>query len=123
VIGGDVVWSGHLLGQRAAVGGRVDDAEQLRVDVLVLLARVRVGRVHVLRHPVRHVPLVGTVLRPLRDRVGELFAEDPLEGLDLPRLVQAPQKVVEGTVLEHDHDDVVERAIPVSSVHSRGSLD
>ena len=54
--------------------------------------------------PVAHDPVLRYRLGPVRDRIGEVPAEHALERLDLPRGVQPPQEIVEGTVLEaRDH--------------------
>ena len=108
---------GHLLGQDAPVAGRVDHTEQLGVDVGELLARIRVRRVHVLRDPVRHELAVRAVLGPRRDRVGQLLADHALEGGHLTRLIQPAKQVVEGPVLEHHRDDMIERVPAVRRGH------
>jgi hypothetical protein len=49
--------------------------------------------------------------RPLRDRVRKVLADHALERGNLARFVQLAKQVVERTVLEHDHDDVVKRIL------------
>ena len=105
----------------------VEDPEQLRVDVRELLTRVGIRRVHGRRDAVRYSPV--PVFDPLGDRVGEILADHVLERGDLTGLVQAPEQVVERTVLEHHHHDVIERVLRrrfaqsrPSSIHSLGPL-
>ena len=87
----------------------VQRVEQLRVGVVPLLARVRVRRVHVGGDRVRHHLAIGPVLGPLRDRIAQVLADDALEGLAILGAVEVPEHVVQGSVLEEHHDDVVER--------------
>ncbi len=117
-----VVGRGHLQGRLAAVGRRVDETEELRVDVLVLLARVRLGGVQGGRDPIGHGCWSGPVPRPVRDRVAEFLADHPLERRDLAWLVQPAEQVVERAVLEHDDDNMVEGIAPVEAGHRRTSL-
>jgi hypothetical protein len=109
----------HLLGRHAAVARRIDLAEQLRVDVRELLARIGIRGVHVLRDAVGHDAAVRAVLSPLRDRVAQLLADHALEGLDLARLIQPAEEVVERAVLEHHHDHVVKAVLTLRCGHSR----
>jgi hypothetical protein len=113
-----VVGHDHLPGQEAPVGRRVDTPEQLGVDVRVLLARVRARRVHGRRDAVLHdTAAVTAVSRPVRDRVAEVLPGDALERRHLARLVQPAEQVVEGSVLEHDHDYVIESVSAVRTGH------
>ena len=80
---------GHVLADLAAVV-LVEDAEQLRVRVVPLLARVRVRGVQVRRDRVRHDLSLGAVLGPVRDRVAQLLPEHALEGLAVAGAVQVP---------------------------------
>jgi hypothetical protein len=66
---------------------------------------------HVRCHPVRHDARVGAVLGPRRNRVAQVLVEHTLEGGHLARLVQAAEQVVERPVLEHHHNDVVQRVL------------
>ena len=84
------------------------DAAGAGVPVGERVAGIGPGRVHVRGHPVGDDPLVGPVLRPFGDRIDEVPAQHPFERRDLAGLVQAAQKVVEGAVLEHEHDHVVD---------------
>jgi hypothetical protein len=86
---------------------------QLGIDVRVFLARIGIRGVHVLRHAIRHDAGVRAVLGPLRDRVAQVLADDPLEGLHLARLVQPAEQMVEGAILKHQHDHVVEAMLTV----------
>jgi hypothetical protein len=92
---------------------RINVAEQLRVDVRVLLARIGIGSVYVLCDAVVNDTALGSVLGPLRDRVAQVLAEDTLEGLHLARLVQPAEQMVEGAILKHQHDHVVEAMLTV----------
>jgi hypothetical protein len=112
-----VVRRDHLLARHAAVAGRIDAAEQLRVDVRVLLARIGPRGVHVLGHAVGHDASVRAVLGPLRDRVAEVLADDPLEGLHLARLIRAAEQMIERAILEHDHHDVVKGVLALRCRH------
>jgi hypothetical protein len=67
--------SGHLLGHDAPVAGRVDDTEQLGINVREFLPRVGIRGVHVRRDPVGHDLAVRAVLGPLRDRVAQVLAD------------------------------------------------
>jgi hypothetical protein len=109
--------NGAVIFSASTVARRIDGPEDLSVDVLVLLARVRVRRVHVLCDPVRNRTPVGAVLRPFGNRVAEILADDPLKRLHLPGLVELPEQIVERSVLEHDHDDMVERNSAVRRGH------
>ena len=60
---------------------------------------------------------IGAVLGPLGDRVREVLADHALEGLAVPRPVQATEHVVQRPVLEQDHDHVVQRVIPALTRH------
>ena len=112
---GRVVRGGHVLAQHAPVAGRVDDPEQLGVDVRVLLPRVRVRGIGVRRHRVGHDPAVRARAGPGRDRVAQLLADHALERGDFAGLVQAAQEVVERAILEHNGHDVIElRPVPGS---------
>ncbi len=70
----------HHLGRVLETVGLVEHVEQLGVRVLVLLARVGVRRVHPGRHAVGDHLALGTVLRPLGDRVAQVLADHALEG-------------------------------------------
>src|ERR1700683_4710449 len=108
-----------VTGRDPGFARRVDQPEQLGVDVLVLLAGVRARRVHARSHPVRHGRPAGSVGGPVRDGVAELAAGHALERGHLARLVKAAEQVVERAVLKHDRDDVIERVIPTGSFHRR----
>jgi hypothetical protein len=121
LIGRRVVRGDDVRGHHPAVGGRVDQPEQLGVDVLVLLAGIGRRGVHVGRDPVRDRPgrPGDRVHGPVRDRIGQVQAGDALEGRDFARLVQAAEQVVERAVLEHDHDDVIEGVARVGARHDK----
>ena len=85
----------------------------------MLFPGVGVGAVHVGGHRVRHHLAVGAVLSPVRDRVGEVLAGHALEGLAVPRPVQAAEHVIQRPVLEHHHDHVIQRVIPALTRHPR----
>src|SRR5215510_16585615 len=76
------------------------------VGMEVLLTRVRVRRIHVGRHGVRDHLAVGAVLRPPGNGVAQVLADHPVEVLAIPRAIQVPQHIVQGTVLEQPHRDV-----------------
>ena len=115
-IGWRVIRGHYVLGQHPPVGWRVDQPEQLGVDVLVLLPGVGRRDVHARRGPVRY-QLRGCpghrVRGPFRDRVGQAQSRHAREGRYLTRLVQAAEEVVERAVLEHDHDHVIDGVAPV----------
>jgi hypothetical protein len=103
-----VVRCGHLLGEKAAVGQRVDDPVELGVDVLVLLARVRARRVHVRCNAVGHNGAARALVGgPFRDGVTKVLPDHALEGRHLARLVEPTEQVVERAVLEHQDHDVI----------------
>src|SRR6185312_17096755 len=58
----------------------------------------------------------------LWDWVGEAAAHHALEGRDLARRIEIAEHIVEGTVLEHDHDDMVQATLRVRSGHSHLSF-
>ncbi len=86
-----------------------EDVVELRVRVVVLLARVGVRGVHIGRDGVGDRLALGAVLGPLRDRVGEVLADHALEALPVLGPVQVAEHVVEGAVLKQDEDDMVHR--------------
>jgi hypothetical protein len=83
------------------------------IDVRVFLARVRVRRVHIRRYAVGHELAGGSILGPLGDRILEILANHTFKRLDLARLVEPPQQMIEGAVLEHDYDDMIECFLPI----------
>ena len=105
-----VVGRHHLCGVLEAVG-LVEHVEQLRVRVLVLLAGVGIRRVHAVGDPVGDDPGRGAVLGPGGYRVGEVLADHPFEGRDVTRPVEAPEEVVERSVLEQHEHHVVHRVV------------
>lgn len=106
---GGVVRRGDLVVEQVCVRRRVDRAEQLRVDVRVLLARVRIGQAH---DPVGVSPVdVRVDDGAVRGRVAVRPERQPLERLAVREgvlRVQIAEQIVEGAVLAHHHDDVVE---------------
>ena len=70
-----------------------EDVKQLSIGVRVLLPGVGVGAVHVGSHRVGHDLAVGVVLSPLRDRIGQVFADHALKGLAVARPVQAAKEL------------------------------
>jgi hypothetical protein len=100
----------------------IQDAVQLGVGVVVLLTRVRVRRIHIGGDGVRNELAVSAVLRPRGNGVAQALADDPVEGLAVPRAVQVPEHVVQGTVLEQRHHDVIQRAGPIRCGHQPSSL-
>ena len=97
----------------------VEDPEQLGVDVRILLARIRVRRVHVAGDAVVDHLLVQGLPRQRRDRVRELLADNALERCHLTRFVQTAEQIVERPILEHQHNDMVDRGARVVSGHHR----
>jgi hypothetical protein len=87
----------------------IDRAEQLRVGVIPLLTRVRIRGIQVGTDAVGHHLAASAVLRPSGDRVAQLLPDDALEGLTVPRPVQAAQHVVQGPVLKQHHHHMIER--------------
>jgi hypothetical protein len=69
---------------------------------------VGVGRVHVGGDAVGNHFEVRSVLGPVRDGVGQFLVADPVEDLVVVGAVQASEHVVERSVLEDHHDDVIE---------------
>ena len=102
----DVPRRGHGLADLEAVV-LVERVVELGVGVEVLLARVRVRRVHVVGDRVGHDLALGAVLGPLGDRVAEVLADHALERLAVLGSVQVTEEVVERAVLEQDQDDMV----------------
>src|SRR5207342_2554950 len=76
----------------------VEGVVELGVGVVILLTRVRVRRVHVGGDRVRHNLGIGAVLRPLRNRVAQVLADDPVEVLTVLGAVEVPEHIVEGAV-------------------------
>jgi hypothetical protein len=72
----------------------VEGVVELGVGVVILLTRVRVRRVHVGGDRVRHNLAIGAVLRPLRNRVAQVLADDPVEVLIVLGAVQVPEHIV-----------------------------
>jgi len=96
----------HFGGVLEAVG-LVQDVEQLGICVLVLLARVRVGRVHIVGDGVGDDPALCSVLGPRRDGVAQVLADHASKEGTSPGWVEAAEQVVERAVLEQDQDHVV----------------
>src|SRR6185437_4813853 len=90
---GSVPRSGDLIADLVAVV-LVERAEQLGVGVEVLLARIRVRGIHVRSDRVGDGLPLGAVLSPIWDRIAQLLADHPLEGLAIVGSVQVAQKVV-----------------------------
>ena len=107
---------------QVGIRGGIDDAEHLGVHVRVVLPRVGLR----VAHDLVGGALVGVRLdhRAIRCRVRVGALVQPVEGGavgQLVVLVQEPEDVVEGPVLEHEHDDVVESrlAARVEGVEAR----
>ena len=100
----------------------VDDVEQLGVGVEVLLARVRIRRVHIGGDRIRNIPSVSAVLGPVGDRVAQVLADYPLKVLAVLRAVEVSEDIVERAVLEEHQHDVVEGVGRVKRRHQLRSL-
>ena len=87
----------------------IKGVEQLHIGMEVLLAGVRIRRVHVSGGVIPHdtAAVRGLVLGPCRDGIREILADDTFEDLAVCRAVEVAEHVVERAVLEQDQDDVV----------------
>ena len=103
-----VVGSHHLVGVLESVDV-VEDVEELGVGVGILLAGVGVRGIHPDGDAVRHRASHRAVLGPVRHRIAEVLADHSLERLDFPGGVEAPEQIVERTVLEEHQHHVVHR--------------
>ncbi len=111
-VGGGVEGRGHLVDEQVGVGLRIDRAEDLRVDVRVLLTRVRIGEAH---NAVRVAPVdVRLHHRAVRGGVAVGAECETFEGLARrQRLgrVEVAEEVVKGAVLAHHYDHVIEAGL------------
>lgn len=116
--GGSVEGSLDVVPTREAIV-LVQDAEQLRVRVRVLLTGVRVGRIHEVAHMRHHAAAAvrRLVLRPLRHRIAQVLAEHAFERLAVPGPVQVSEEVVQGAVLEEHDNHVIHRVRTVLCCH------
>ena len=67
------------------------------------------GHVHPGGDAVGHDASRRAVLGPVRHRVAEVLAKHPFERLDFPGVVEAPEQIVERSVLEEHQHHVVHR--------------
>ncbi len=95
-------------------GWVVDDVVQLGVGVEVLLTRVRVGGVQVGGSRCTWPSCGPRRAPPTRGSGWPGPCRRPVEVLAVPRAVQVPEHIVQGTVLKQHHHDVI-RACDLSS--------